>query len=106
MFDRRDLGDELHDLRKDIEKLRGDAASAFRALVDASRDEAGDVGGRFMRRARNWIDELREDFNDARSRGDSRLEGVTDFVSSKPLLGIALGVGVGIALASLMRHRD
>jgi ElaB/YqjD/DUF883 family membrane-anchored ribosome-binding protein len=105
MSSRGDFGVELRDLRKDLERLRGNATALLRAFVDAGRDEAGHAGDRFRHGVEGWLDELRADLRDARSRGDSRLTGLTDFVSSKPLVGVALGVGVGIALANLLRRR-
>lgn len=60
---------------------------------------------RFLRQAEDWVDELQENIGELRSRGRERLSEIGERIPAKPLFGIALAIGAGFAIASLLHRR-
>jgi hypothetical protein len=102
----RDFRDELDDLRDDLSRLRQDALALFGSLINAGRQSPGTAGHRVFRGAEDWLEDVKATLGEARQRGQERLSELTERVGKKPLVGALMAIGVGLALAAILRRRD
>ena len=103
---RRDFGDELDDLRDDLSRLREDAGALIGSLLDAGRKGSGTISRRVMEQAETWLEDLQQNLGEVRDRGREHLSNLSERVGNKPLVGVLLAVGAGLAIAALLGRRD
>ena len=99
-----DFSDKMDDLKSEFNRLRAKAVDLFGSLFEASREGASHTGDQLRDHAEKWMDELQSTFRSLRSRGRNRLSDLGENVPAKPLLGLLLAVGVGVAVTHLLTH--
>jgi ElaB/YqjD/DUF883 family membrane-anchored ribosome-binding protein len=91
----RQFESEFDTVRDDLTKLSSDIANLAASLKDGATDTAREQ----LAAARNRFERLTEE---ARSRGEEQLEGLSATIEERPLTSVLIAFGVGVILGRLL----